>query len=605
MTEKILKQRPLQQLKAYFVSTWKGLSLAWRASPRLGVIITVLTTISSLLPPAMAYVGKLIIDAVVAQNSERTIKMVLIEFGLIALTSLVLRVLFLSRTLLGNRLGIEVNAMILQKSIELDLAQIENSEFYDKLTRARREASSRSLQMVTDSFQFVQNLLTLLGYITLLFAFSPWAVFALIIASIPATISEMVFATVSFQLYNWRSQDRRRMSYMEYVIATDSHAKELRIFNLGGRFLNRYRSLAETFYKEETLLSKRRTMWIILLSLLSSGAFYGCYLMIAIEAATGGLSLGNLSLYVVVFRQGQQAFQSCLTAIGGLYENNLYLSNLFEFLNIPQNSSAPKRASALLPVSAVPKEGIFFDRVSFKYPNRDKWALREITLHIPQGQSTAVVGSNGAGKSTLIKLLCGLYQPNEGCIYLDGIDLRDWAPEKLLPRISIVFQDFNKYQLSIQENVGVGEEKFLEDEGHIHRAMDKAGASELMQNMPDGLKTSLGTWFKGGVELSGGQWQKIAVSRAFMRDKADILILDEPTAALDPEAESLAFEKFHDLTIGKTSLIISHRFPIARLADHIVVIEEGQIKEEGSHEELVTAKGRYARLFQMQAKGYT
>ena len=593
--------KAVTKLFSSFASTGRGLALAWRASPPLGLAISFLTTISALLPPLVAYVGKLIIDAVVAKSVDHTIRMVLAEFALIAAISIVQRLLFLARTLLGNRLGITVNSMILEKAAQLSLAQIENSEFYDKLNRARQEASSRSLQMVTDTFQFIQNALTLFAYITLLFSYSYWAVAGLVIASIPATWAEMFFSNVGFRLYNWRSPERRRLSYMEYVLANDTHAKELRVFKLGQRFLERYRGLAEKFYKEDSALSTRRTLWMIFLSFLSSGAFYICYLTIAIEAAHGDLTLGNLTLYVVVFRQGQQAFQSCLAAIGGLYEHNLYMSNLFEFMEIPVERI---ESSSLQASTTVPQSGIYFDHVSFKYPNRDNWTLHQIVLHISKGESVAVVGSNGAGKSTLIKLLCGLYQPTSGAIYLDGKNLRDWSSEELLKRMSLVFQDFNKYQLSLQENVGVGEVQHLEDEKQVASAMRRAGADELLSQMPLGLQSPLGNWFKGGVELSGGQWQKIAVSRAFMREDADILILDEPTAALDPEAESAAFEKFHELTKGKTSLIISHRFPIARLADHIVVIEKGEIKEEGTHESLMKAEGRYSQLFKLQAKGY-
>lgn len=590
-----------EAVRSYFSYTGRGLALAWRASPRLGITITLLTAISALLPPALAYVGKLIIDAVVASLVERTIELVIAEFALIAAITLVQRSLFLARTLLGNRLGIDVNTSILQKAAQLDLAQIENSEFYDKLNRARQEASSRSLAVVTDTFQFLQNALTLFGYIALLLSFSGWAVLALVIASLPATIAEMRFSSIGFKLYNWRSADRRRLAYMEYVLANDSHAKEVRVFGLGERFLQRYKNLAERFYREDSSLASRRTIWVILLSLLSSGAFYGCYLAIALEAARGRISLGNLTLYVVVFRQGQQAFQSCLAAIGGTYEHNLYLSNLFEFLSIPRPEKP--RASA---VSATParREGIFFDDMSFRYPGNEQWALRHIRLYIPKGQSVAVVGSNGAGKSTLIKLLCRLYTPTEGTIYLDGVDLRNWEEDALLRRISVVFQDFNKYQLSVRENVGVGQVSALDDEPHVRRALDRGGAADLLKEMPEGLETPLGSWFQDGRELSGGQWQKIAVSRAFMREDADILILDEPTAALDAEAESVAFRKFQELTVGKTSLIISHRFPVARLADHIVVIEQGMIQEEGAHEELIRANGRYAQLFTLQAKGY-
>jgi len=593
-----------EAIRQYFRYTGKGLRLAWRASPRLGVAISVLTIISALLPPLLAFVGKLIIDAVLAQDTVRTTELVVAEFGLIALITFVQRYLFLSRTLLGNRLGIDVNTLILRKAVALDLTQIENSEFYDKLNRARQEASVRSLSLVTDTFQFLQNALTLAGYVALLLSFSGWAVLALVLASLPATWAEMRFSSIGFKLYNWRSADRRKLSYMEYVLANDSHAKEVRVFGLADRFLKSYQALAERFYGEDSALASKRTIWVILLSLLSSGAFYGCYVAIALEAARGQLSLGNLTLYVIVFRQGQQAFQSCLTAIGSTYEHNLYLSNLFDFLSIPA-FKAPANATAPAAVlSEQKRNGIYFENVSFRYPGRENWALRSINLHIPKAQSVAVVGSNGAGKSTLIKLLCRLYYPTEGRIYLDGVSLNEWNEQKLLDRISVVFQDFNKYQLSVRENVGVGEVQSIDDETHVRRALERGGATDFVKEMPEGLNSFLGTWFKDGRELSGGQWQKIAVARSFMREDADILILDEPTAALDAEAESLAFRRFQELTVGKTSLIISHRFPVARLADHIVVIERGMIQEEGTHVQLVSKAGRYAELFALQAKGY-
>ncbi|MGZ3712846.1 MAG: ATP-binding cassette domain-containing protein, partial [Bdellovibrionota bacterium] len=420
-----------ESLISYFSDTKRGLALAWKASPNLGVAIVLLTLLSAALPPGLAYVGKLIIDAVVAKNVDRTVELVIVEFGIIAAITIVQRTLFLARTLLGNRLGINVNTMILQKAVALDLSQIENSEFYDKLNRARQEASSRSLSMVTDTFQFIQNALTLMGYIALLLSFSGWAVLALVIASLPATIAEMRFSSIGFRLYNWRSADRRKLAYMEYVLATDAHAKEVRVLGLADRFLGKFRELAEKFYGEDSSLATRRTIWVILLSLLSSGAFYGCYVAIALEAAHGRLTLGNLTLYVVVFRQGQQAFQSCLAAIGGTYEHNLYLSNLFEFLAIP-HAAVP---SPKFPADTIPREGIFFDHVSFRYPGRDQWALKDIVLNIPRAQSVAIVGSNGAGKSTLIKLLCRLYYPTEGRIFLDGKDLLDWDASALMHRL--------------------------------------------------------------------------------------------------------------------------------------------------------------------------
>lgn len=589
-------------LQENLAQTRQGFLLAWRASPSLGVVICVLTVVSAILPPVIAYVGKLIIDAVVAHDASSTIKTVIAEFFLIALVSIVQRTLFLSRTLLGNRLGIEVNTSILKKAVRLDLSQIENSEFYDKMNRARQEASSRSLQLVTDSFQFLQNGLTLFGYVALLFSYSAWAATALIVASLPATWAEMKFSNIGFKLYNWRSPDRRKMAYMEYVLANDSHAKEVRVFGLSARFLTTYQSLAERFFKEDRALATKRTVWVVLLTLLSSGAFYGCYLSIAYTAAMGNLTLGNLSLYVVVFRQGQQSFQSCLAAIGGMYEHNLYLSNLFDFLAIPEvsNKQEVPRGAAMAPV----EEGIFFDLVTFQYPGREKPALKNFTLKVPKGQSVAIVGANGAGKSTLIKLLCGLYRPTIGRIFLDGVDIEHWNKNDLQEKISVVFQDFNRYQLTLQENVGVGDVGSIENRDLISRAMERGGAGELLNQLPKGIDTALGNWFFGGMELSGGQWQKVAVSRAFMRENAQILILDEPTAALDAEAENVAFHNFRELTKGKTSIIISHRFPVARLADHIVVLEAGEILEQGTHQELLQTNRRYAGLFALQAKGY-
>lgn len=593
-----------QALMSYLTHTARASKMAWRTSPALGFAILALTAVSAALPPAMAYVGKLIIDAVVSQDVERTIRLVLSELALICLITATQRTLFLVRTLLGNRLGIDVNSTILEKAVELDLAQIENSEFYDKLTRARQEASSRSLQVVTDTFQFLQNFLTLLAYIALLWSFSHWTVFALVLASLPATYAEMRFSAIGFKVYNWRSADRRRLNYIEYVLANDSHAKELRVFQLAQSFLKRYKTLAEKFYREDRDLSSKRTSWLVGLSIISSLAFYGCYLVIAIDAARGLISLGQLTLYVVVFRQGSQAFQSCLLAIGSTYEHNLYLSNLFEFLAL--EGHAKKSASIGTVTEAKPggKSGIYFDHVSFRYPGTEVWAIEDLTLHIQAGRSLAVVGANGAGKSTLIKLLCGLYHPTSGKIYLDGVDLRDWEPSVLLGRISVVFQDFNKYQLSLRENVGVGKIEKSAEDAAVTRALARGGAESILSEMPNGLETSLGNWFRDGRELSGGQWQKIAVSRGFIREDADILILDEPTAALDAQAESLAFQKFRELTVGKTSLIISHRFPVARLADDIVVIEHGRIIEHGSHQALVAAGGRYASLFALQAQGY-
>ncbi|RZA26801.1 MAG: ABC transporter ATP-binding protein [Proteobacteria bacterium] len=587
-------------MKSSFQHTPQSFHLAWKSSPPIASIIMVFTLASSILPLAIAYVGKLIIDNIVAQNHELTMKWVLVELGLIVGQAFLQRGLFLSRSLLGARLGADVNIMILEKAITLDLSHFEDSEFYDKLTRARREASSRPLSMVTDTLQLVQNVLTLASYVALLFAFSAWAVLGLVIAALPATIVEMRFSKAAFRLRNWRSPETRKLNYIEYVLANDDHVKEVKVLGLGRLLMDRYKELTEKFYKEDKTLSVKRSGWAYLLSLLATFTFYACYMIMALQAADGKLSLGNLTLYVIAFRQGQQAFQSCLTAIGGMYEHNLYMSNLFQFLKIPL-----KQPLKSFPASTQKAEsGIRFEHVGFRYPGRETYALHDINLFIPAGKSLALVGHNGAGKSTFIKLICGLYEPTEGRILLDGRDLRDWASTDLQRRIGVIFQDFNQYHFSLGENIGLGSVDHLDELARINRAVDRVGADEILKGMNEGLDTMLGKWFANGVELSGGQWQKIALARAFVREEADILILDEPTAALDAEAEQKIFERFQQLAKGRTTILISHRFPTVRIADHIVVIEQGQIVEEGRHEILLQKKGRYAELFNLQAKGY-
>ncbi|HEX4467010.1 MAG TPA: ABC transporter ATP-binding protein, partial [Solirubrobacteraceae bacterium] len=601
------------RLRASFSQSGRTLGLVWRSSPGGTTALGVLTVLAASLPPLTAYLGKLIIDAVIAAHAAaagaprdvavaRAIRFVLFELAAVGGSALLERALGLVRQNVGSRLGIDVNVAILQKAQTLDLRHFEDPEFYDKLTRARREASSRPLSLIQGNFQLLRNALTLAGYIALLVRFSGWMVLALLAATVPAFIAEARFSGAAFRLRNWRSPDARRLNYLEYVMANDEHAKEVKLFGLGPLLLERYRSLAERFYAEDKALATRRTVWAYLLSLVSTLVFYGCYALIVIATARGGLSLGDMTLYLAAFRQGQQAFQSILTAIGGMYEDTLYMSNLFEFLGIETKSDAPP---APLP-SAVDatEQGLRFDHVGFKYPDSDKWALRDVDLFLPKGQSLALVGENGAGKTTFIKLLAGLYRPTEGRVLLDGRDLRNWDETELRRRIGVIFQDFNQYQLMVRENVAFGSVEHLEDDLRTQRAVDRGGAKDLVAGLTDGLDTQLGRWFKSGAELSGGQWQKVALARAFMREEADILILDEPTAALDAEAEHAVFERFRQLTAGRTAILISHRFPTVRMADRILVLEHGRVIEDGTHAELLAAGARYAELFTLQASGY-
>jgi ATP-binding cassette subfamily B protein len=594
-----------------FSHTPKTLGLVWRAAPAGLVFVSLLTIASAALPVTMAWVGKLIVDAVVAAQAlgaglsrdvanARVVHWVLVELGIVVALGFVERAIGVMRQVVGSRLGIDVNTAILEKALTLELRHFEDPEFYDKLTRARREASSRPLSLVQENFAIVRGLLTLAGYGALLLRFSPWAVGGLLLAAIPTFVSEARFSGAAFRLRNRRSPEARRLNYLEYVLANDEHAKEVKLFGLGPLLLRRYRKLAETFYADDRKLAVQRATWTFVFSLIASAAFYGCYLAIALAAATGRISLGEMTLYIMAFRQGQGAFQSILTALGGMYEDNLYMSNLFEYLAIPTTAAATGRPQG----TRAAESGIRFENVGFRYPDAKNWALREVSLFIPKGASLALVGQNGAGKTTFIKLLTRLYTPTEGRILLDGMDLREWEEATLRARIGVIFQDFNEYQFAVRENVGFGSVDHLEDSTRIRRAVERGGANEVIASLSAGIETQLGRYFHDGAELSGGQWQKLALARAFMREEADILVLDEPTAALDAMAEQAVFERFRALTAGRTTIVISHRFPTVRMADRIIVIEQGHIVEQGNHQELLAAGGRYARLFTLQAEGY-
>jgi ATP-binding cassette subfamily B protein len=584
------------------------LGLVWKSSAPMTIALAVMTLGGGLVPLGVAYAGKRIVDAVVAHSRDVTLRWVAVELALVTTLALVARGLALVRSLLGARLGIDINVTILEKALQLDLRFFEDPEFYDKLTRARREASSRPIALVTESFGLIQSFITLVGYAALLIRFSGWAVLALCVATMPATLAEMRFSKLAFRVRNWRSPESRRLLYLEYVLANDEHAKEVKLFGLGPMLLGRYRDLSENFYREDGRLYIRRATWTQALSLVGTATFYGAYAAMAVLAAAGRLTLGNMTMYVIAFRQGQQAFQSVLGSIGGIYEHNLYMSNLWEYLAMGSEPAAKKLAPASAPAPALASApaggGIVLEDVGFRYAGKEAWALRHIDLTIRSGESVALVGENGAGKTTLVKLMTRLYEPTEGRILLDGRDLRDWPRDELRRRFGVLFQDFNQYQLRVRENVGFGSVEHMDDVPRIARATERGGASELVSSLPEGLDAPLGRWFQNGTELSGGQWQKIALARAFMREDADILVLDEPTAALDAEAEHTVFARFRELAEGRTTIVISHRFPTVRMARQIVVLDHGAIVETGTHDELVARGGKYARMFALQAEGY-
>jgi ATP-binding cassette subfamily B protein len=597
-------RRGLRDLASVYQYSGRAIGLVWTTSRMLTIVLVLLALVSGLLPAFIAYVGKWLVDAVVAAartdgEADRAIGFVLLEAGLVAALAAAQRGSSVCQSLLRARLGHRVNVIILEKALTLELRHFEDSEFYDKLTRARREASSRPLSLVMRTFGLVQNLISLVTYAALLLQFSPLAAAILVIAALPVFAAETRFSGQAFRLFRWRTPETRQQAYLESVIAREDSAKEVMLFALGPTLLERYDDIFHRLYREDRNLTLRRGGWGFALGLVSTAAFYGAYAWIAIETAAANITLGDMTMYVLVFKQGQSALSAALSAIGGMYEDNLYLSNLYELLET-EVTAPPGSAS----VGVKPGDGIRFEDVSFVYPGGDRPALESVSFHQPPGRKLALVGENGSGKTTLIKLLTRLYEPSSGRILLDGTDLREWEIAALRRRIGVIFQDFMRYQFIVGENIGVGDVDAINDELRWQEAAVTGMSAPFIADLPETYRTQLGRWFKGGRELSLGQWQKVALSRAFMRRSADILVLDEPTASMDAGAEALIFQHFRQVTENQMAILISHRFSTVRMADHIIVLAGGRILEQGSHDELVRLGGHYSHLFSLQAAGY-
>ncbi|OGT70888.1 MAG: ABC transporter permease [Gammaproteobacteria bacterium RIFCSPLOWO2_02_FULL_57_10] len=603
---------PLQFISK-FLSVFKysrvAIEIVWSTSAALTVAMALATVLAGVLPAGIAYVGQLIVDAVVAAiqaspeereaATDLTIFYVLCEAGLVIFITGVQRINTVCQSILRVLLGNKINVMILEKSLTLELAHFEDSEYYDKLVRARREASSRPLSLVIRTFDLARESISLVSYGFLLFQFSPWAVLLLACAGLPAFMAEAKFSGEAFRNQRHRSAERRMQIYLEMVLTREDGVKEVKLLKMGRLFLQRYIDIFLNIYKEDRNLVLRRGFWGYVLGLIASAAFYLAYGWVVFAAIATTITIGQMTMYIAVFRQGQNAVTSSLTAINGMYEDNLYLSNLVEYLDHKVPELTGDRTEG-----PDPADGIRFENVSFYYPESRTPAIHELNLHIKAGESLAIVGENGSGKTTLIKLLTRLYTPTSGRILLHGLDLQEWDIEALRYRIGVIFQDFSRYQLTVSDNIGIGDVDNMAVRPQIEGAARDGLAADFIKQMPQEYDTQLGTWFKGGKELSGGQWQKIALSRAFMRNHADVLILDEPTAAIDAKAEAEIFAHFRELTENRISIIISHRFSTVRIADHIIVLDKGVILEEGSHEELLVRNGQYAHLFHLQAQGY-
>jgi ATP-binding cassette subfamily B protein len=605
---KSLRER-WEKIKDSMVNIRRAFLLVWGAHPASAMAMALCSLVGAALPPAQAWVGKLIVDTVVnGINSGlgaqaglmAAMPWLLAELGLVVVMAANGQARRFAEHMLHARINLGINSQIIRKALELDLAHFENAEYYDKLQNARREADWRSLQIVDGGFFLAQNVITLLSFGALLLRFSPWLALLLFLATLPAFIAQSQYADLNFRVLSWRAPEARKLQYLEYLLTDYDSVKEVKLFNLGEPLLGRYADLFWKFLKEDQTIAAKRSWASLGWGLLATLSYYGAYAWIVWRAVGGEITLGDMTLYLGISRSSQGMFEAIFYGLSGLYENGLFMSNLFAFLSL-----SPKMAVAARPLPA-PKEirqGIEFRDVSFRYEGRDEWTLRHVNLTIRPGEKIALVGKNGAGKTTLIKLLTRLYDPTEGQILLDGVDLRDYDLRDLRRRIGVIFQDFVRYHLPARENVGFGQIDALDDQPRIVRAAEKSGADPLIQKMPEGYETVLGRWFSRGRDLSGGEWQKIALGRAFMRD-CEVLVLDEPTAALDAENEMRVFQQFRELTADKSAVLISHRFSTVRMADRIFVVEHGQITEEGTHAALLEQGGTYARLFTLQAESY-
>ena len=586
-------------------------SLIWSCNNWLAALNILLRVIRASLPLAMLYVGKLIIDEIVrisviasgpaVENPDMSIVTiyVLIELGLAVFSDLLGRGIALLDSLLGDLVSHEISLRLMHQSARLDLECFEDSDFYDKLERARRQASSRILLMSQVLAQ-LQDSITVFFLAAALITFNAWLLLLLAITLIPAFLGETHFNSQSYSLmYGW-TQERRELDYLRFAGASDETAKEVKIFGLSDFFGSRYKKLAGEYYRANSDLSARRAAWGGLLSIVGSLGYYTAYAVIIYRTVYGELSLGDLTFLSGSFLRLRSLMEAILIRFSSIADSALYLRDLFDFLEMEPRIISIDNS---LPFPITIRKGFTFENVSFRYPQMKQWVLRDVSFTLHPGEKLALVGENGAGKTTLVKLLTRLYDPVEGRIMLDGHDLRKYNLDGLRDAVGVIFQDYVKYHLTATENIAVGLIDERNNETRIKEAARQSLADKVIENLPNGYQQMIGRWFKQGTNLSGGEWQKIAIARAYMRD-AQLLILDEPTASLDARAENEVFRRFVELTFDKCAVLISHRFSTVRMADRIVVLHQGKLLEHGTHDELLAVGGRYSELFQMQAAGY-
>ncbi|WP_192823736.1 ABC transporter ATP-binding protein [Rufibacter sp. LB8] len=581
------------------------LKLVWQTNPKMAMANVVLRLLRATVPLGMLYVGQLIIDEVVrltnAADKDLTqlLTLVAIEFGLAVVSDILNRGIALLDGLLGDLFANQSSIRLMEHAADLDLDQFEDSAFYDKLERARRQTLSRTILMSQVLGQ-MQDMLTMVILAVGLISFYPWLLMLLLVAVLPAFLGESHFNERSYSLVHGWTPERRELDYLRQVGASDDTAKEVKIFGLSDFLTNRFRELSTQFYLDNKKLVVKRAGWGTVFAALGSAGYYGAYGYLVMQTVQGQVSLGQLTFLAGSFMRLRGLLEAVLNRFTSVAEGALYLQDFFDFFELQPRI---KRKASAPPFPKPIRHGFTFENVGFKYRNAEKWAIRNLNFTLHAGEKLALVGENGAGKTTLVKLLSRLYDPTEGRILLDGIDLREYDPADLRSEIGVIFQDFVRFQMSAGTNIAIGRIDQKENRPRIESSAQQSLADTVVAKLPDGYDQIIGRRFNKGVDLSGGEWQKIALGRAYMRD-AQLLILDEPTAALDARAEHEVFQRFSELTRGKTAVLISHRFSTVRMADRILVIENGQFVEMGSHEDLIAKGVRYAELFRLQAKGY-
>jgi len=581
------------------------LGMVWDTSPSLVTASAILRLVRALLPLSMLWVSKLILDGVVAWirqgngDAARMWKLVALELGLAVFSDLLARANSLADSLLGDRFTNRISVRLIEHATQLDLASFEDPVFYDKLERARRQTTGR-MGLLAGVLNVAQDTVSLFSLSAGLIVFSPWLMILLVAAVIPAFLGETHFTSLAYSvLYRWTPQ-RRLLDYIRMLGASNQSAKEVKIFGLGPHLAERYHQVSERIYEENKKVAVKRASVGFLLNLVSTGGYYGAYAVVLIRTLAGTISVGTFTFLTGAFSRSRTYIEKILQSFTDISDQALYLKDLFEFFEMePAITSRPDALPAPRPI----RSGFEFREVGFAYPGSSHMVVENINFRMEPFEKIALIGENGAGKTTLVKLLARLYDPTAGQILLDGVDLREYSVEDLRREIGVIFQDYMRYELLAKENIGFGKIEDLADRARIETAAHKSMAFQVIGKLPNGYDQMIGRRFEGGVDLSGGEWQKFALARAYMRD-AQLLILDEPTATLDARAEYEVFRRFAELTKGRMAVLISHRFSTVRMADRILVLQNGRIREQGTHDHLVALGGQYAELFELQAAGY-